>query len=343
MRLDTRVATCDVGEALVEVAGCGICHTDLGFYYDGVPTRHPLPLILGHEVAGRVVEAGDGAEAWIGREVVVPAVIPCGECAACLAGRGPICPRQVFPGNDLHGGFASHLVVPSRGLCPVPDLDDPATNPAGLDLASLAVIADAVTTPYHAIVRSGLEAGDLAVFVGVGGVGGFGVQVAAAQGALVVAIDVDEGRLEKMGEVGAQLTLNASELDFRSLRGAVRGFAKEQGVPTWRQRIFECSGTPAGQASAFGLLGHGGYLAVVGYSPKKVEIRLSNLMALDATAQGHWGCPPELYPAVLDLVLQGDIVLGPFIEKRSMSSIHEAFDELHRGIVSRRLILIPES
>ena len=69
------------GEVLVEVAGCGVCHTDLGFYYDGVPTRHGFPLALGHEISGRVVEAGAGAEEWIGAEVVVPAVIPCGTCA----------------------------------------------------------------------------------------------------------------------------------------------------------------------------------------------------------------------------------------------------------------------
>ena len=67
------------GEALVEVAGCGVCHTDLGFFYDGVPTRHGFPLTLGHEVSGTVVEAGAGAEDWLGRQVVVPAVTPCGE------------------------------------------------------------------------------------------------------------------------------------------------------------------------------------------------------------------------------------------------------------------------
>src|SRR6266536_1625710 len=66
---------------VVEVAGCGLCHTDIGFAFDGVPTRHPLPLILEHEIAGRVVAAGDGAAEWIGRSVIVPAVIPCGACA----------------------------------------------------------------------------------------------------------------------------------------------------------------------------------------------------------------------------------------------------------------------
>src|SRR6266542_5708107 len=65
---------------VVEVAGCGLCHTDIGYAYDGVPTRHPLPLILGHEIAGRVVDAGEAASEWLGRSVVVSAVIPCGAC-----------------------------------------------------------------------------------------------------------------------------------------------------------------------------------------------------------------------------------------------------------------------
>ena len=81
--------------------------------YDGVPTRHTFPLTLGHEVSGTVVEAGAGAEAWMNRDVVVPAVIPCGTCEACRAGRGSICPKQVFPGNDLDGGFGTHLRVPA--------------------------------------------------------------------------------------------------------------------------------------------------------------------------------------------------------------------------------------
>ncbi|MFQ5790848.1 MAG: alcohol dehydrogenase catalytic domain-containing protein, partial [Acidobacteriota bacterium] len=164
------------GEVLIQVAGCGVCHTDLGFFYEGVPTRHPFPLTLGHEVSGKVVEVGPGAESWLGKSVIVPAVIPCGTCAACGAGRGSICPRQIFPGSDVHGGFGTHLRVPAGGLCAVPD----GMNRAGVELASLSVIADAVSTPYQAILRSELSRGDLAVFVGVGGVGGFGVQIAAA-------------------------------------------------------------------------------------------------------------------------------------------------------------------
>lgn len=340
LALEQRDESPGAGEVLVQVAGCGVCHTDLGFYYDGVPTRHPLPLTLGHEISGTVVEAGPGAESWRGRQVVVPAVLPCGECPACRAGRGQICPRQVFPGCDVHGGFATHVRVPGRGLCLVPDL---AGSPAGLDLAALSVVADAVSTPYQAVVRSGLQAGDLAVFVGVGGVGGFGVQIAAALGAHVAAIDVKEQRLEQVAAHGARLTLNAASLDGKALRKKLREFADAHGVPTWRTRIFETSGTPAGQATAFGLLGHGGYLGVVGFTPRPVELRLSNLMAFDATAQGNWACLPEHYPAVVELVLSGKVALLPFVEKRPMAEINAVFAELHAGAAARRIVLVPEA
>ena len=110
-------------EVVVEIAGCGVCHTDLGYYYDGVRTKHALPLTLGHEISGRVIDAGADAVAWMDRAVIVPAVIPCGTCDVCRRGKSTICPNQKMPGNDIHGGFATHVVVPARGLCPVDEPD----------------------------------------------------------------------------------------------------------------------------------------------------------------------------------------------------------------------------
>jgi 6-hydroxycyclohex-1-ene-1-carbonyl-CoA dehydrogenase len=329
-------------EVLVEVAGCGVCHTDLGFHYDGVPTRHPFPLTLGHEISGRVVKAGRNAREWEDRAVVVPAVIPCGTCDACLHGHGSVCPSQIFPGNDVHGGFGTHVRVPAAGLCPVPDLGDRVQNVAGLDLAALSVIADAVSTPFQAIYRSGLERGDLAVFVGVGGVGGFGAQIAAARGAVVVAVDPSEDRLSLMAKHGTKASFRPDQLTPKELKAAVRGFAKERGIPTWRHRIYECSGTRGGQETAFSLVGHGSHLSLVGFTTAAVEVRLSNLMAFDAQVQGNWGCLPKYYPAVVDLVLSGKVALEPFLERRPMSRVNETFADLREHRVSKRVVLVPE-
>jgi 6-hydroxycyclohex-1-ene-1-carbonyl-CoA dehydrogenase len=131
-------------------------------------------------------------------------------------------------------------------------------------------------------------------------------------------------------------------MDFKELRKAVRGFAKQHEIPSWRQKIFETSGSAPGQATAFGLVGHGGHLAVVGFTPGKLELRLSNLMAFDATAQGNWGCLPEHYPAIVDLVLSGKIALKPFVERRPLSTINQTFEDMHEGRINRRVILIPD-
>jgi 6-hydroxycyclohex-1-ene-1-carbonyl-CoA dehydrogenase len=342
MVLQTRDEQPGPGEILLEVAGCGVCHTDLGFFYDGVPTRHPLPLTLGHEISGRVVEAGDGAEDWLGAAVVVPAVIPCGACDACRAGRGQICPAQVFPGNDAHGGFGTHVRLPARGLCRVPSLDSRDVNPAGLDLAALSVVADAVSTAYQAILRAGVQRGDVTAWVGVGGVGGFGAQLSAALGAHVVAIDVSADRLAQLSPHGVSLALNSGAADVKALRKQVRDFMNLHGVPSWRLRIFEASGHPSGQTLAFGLLGPGAVLAVVGYTAAAVEVRLSNLMAFDATAFGNWGCLPEHFPAAVQMVLSGQVAVEPFIDRQPLARINDVFEDLHRGPARGRAVLVPE-
>jgi 6-hydroxycyclohex-1-ene-1-carbonyl-CoA dehydrogenase len=323
-------------QVVVKVAGCGVCHTDIGYAFDGVPTRHPLPLVLGHEIAGQVVAAGVNVAHWQGQNVIVPAVIPCDDCAACKAERATICRKQFMPGNDGDGGFATHVVVPGRGLCPVPD-----KLPDGITLAALSVVADAVTTPYEAIRRAQLGPNDIAIFTGVGGIGGFGAQIAAALGAAVVAIDIDPERLELAAQHGAALTLNASEMNDKDLKSAVRSFVKQRSNTGIGLKIFETSGTAAGQTTAFSLIDHGGYLAVVGYSPRSVEIRLSNLMAFDATARGNWGCPPEQYPAALALVLEGKVALQPYVEEHSLDEAPEVLEAVHKHAIRRRAILIP--
>lgn len=322
-------------EALVRVAGCGVCHTDLGFLFEGVPTRHPLPLVLGHEVAGVVEGVGENFAQLAGRPVIVPAVLPCGRCAQCVHGRGDICKAQVFPGNDDHGGFATHLVVPARGLCPV------AAGTGKEDLARLSVTADAVSTAFAAVRKSGLTRGEFAVFVGGGGVGGFGVQIAAALGARVLVLDVDDERLALLAGHGASWTLNVRGLSPKDVRAKVRDLAKAEKLPAVEWRIFETSGTAAGQETAFALLVHGATLGIVGFHPGDVSVRLSNLMAFAARAEGTWGCPPEWFPAVLDMVEKRQIALEPFLEFFPLESVNDVLAKLQRHELRRRPVLIP--
>jgi len=326
------------GEVTVEIAGCGVCHTDLGFLYDGVRTNHPLPLTLGHEISGRVCKTGDGAENWLGKAVVISAVIPCGECDLCRRGKGTICRNQKMPGNDIDGGFATHITVPANGLTAV---DEEKLKKTGLELADLSVVADALTTPYQAAMQAGVASGQLVIVIGVGGVGGYAAQVAYALGATVIACDRDQAKLDAIAEAGVFKTINTTDLSGRDVKKQIIALAKDNELPMTEWQIMECSGAPGGQQTAFDLLVHGATLSVVGFTMDKINIRLSNLMAFHARALGNWGCVPEYYAGAIDLVLDGKIKLLPFIERHPLSEINQVFEAAHSHRLTKRAIMVP--
>ena len=330
------------GEVCVKIAGCGVCHTDLGFFYDGVPTVCEPPLTLGHEISGTVI--GGDAD-MIGKEVIIPAVMPCNECPICKAGRGNRCLKQKMPGNSIgmYGGFSSHIVVPTAGLCVI-------ENRGERPLSHYAVVADAGTTPYQAAIRAELDKpffpdGDLVVITGAGGgVGTYMVQIAKAMGArTVIAIDIDDEKLERSLKYGADLIINPIGKSIKDVKGIIKAYCKEQGVPhNYGWKIFECSGSKPGQALALDLLSFVGKLIVVGFSMAKHEYMISKLMAFDAEMIGTWGCHPKYYPPVLDMVQSGKIEIDAFLETRPMSTIKESFAEVHAKPISRRIVLIPD-
>jgi len=325
-------------EVLVEVAGCGVCHTDLGYFYDGVPTVQKPPLTLGHEISGTVV-AGD--EKWIGKEVIIPAVMPCRKCTLCKTGRGNRCLAQKMPGNSLgvYGGFSSHIPVPSVDLCEV-------RNRGEIPLEHLAVVADAGTTPYQAAKRADLQPGDNVIVVGVtGGVGVYMAQTAKALGAkTVIGIARNPEKLKRALEYGADFVINSQDKEVKDIRKEFRETCKKHGVESgFGWKIFEVSGTKGGQEIALGLLSFTGRLIVIGFGMARNEYSISRLMAFDAEIIGTWGCLPEYYPVVLDMVLSKKIDIGPFVEVRPMSQIESVFAEVHKaGSPAKRVVLKPD-
>jgi len=325
------------GQVIVEVLACGLCHTDLAFADGSVAPRHALPLVLGHEVVGRVCSAGEGAEGLVGRDVLVPSVMSCWDCAFCRAGRSNACPRQLMPGNDIHGGFATHMVAPAHALVSLDGL------PTSVKLDSLSVVADAVSTAYQAVRRSGLERGDFAYVVGAGGVGGFVAQIARALGAHVLVCDVSDARLASARALGADRAVNVAGREPRELRKELQAAAAEFRVPSLGWRVFECSGTTAGQTLAYSLVGAASTLVVTGYTRETVSLRLSNLMAFDATVHGTWGAPADAYPGVLELIGKGAIQIEPVIERAPMSRLVELMGALARHELDKRMVLDPKA
>ena len=342
------IGTLEPDDVLIRVAGCGVCHTDLGFLHDGVRTRHALPLILGHEVSGYVEDAGSRQRALVGQAVVVPAVLPCGECALCRAGRSTICASQIMPGNDRDGGFATHVVLPGRFLCPVPG-----AGAGSRRSARQAPGTDAAAPGGRGRRRlDGVPGGRaLGRPLGASSPSSWGSAAwgssprrsrpsAARPWSASTSIRAGGKRPRRSA---SRLALDPREISGKELRGRIASFARESGAPATGWTILECSGTPAGQQTAFGLLVHGATLMVVGFTLETVSVRLSNLMAFDARALGNWGCAPELYPAILEKVLAGRIDVASHAELRPLSKIAEVLEDVRAHRVERRVVLVPDA
>jgi 6-hydroxycyclohex-1-ene-1-carbonyl-CoA dehydrogenase len=313
------------GEVLIAVAGCGVCHTDLHYLDHGTPTFKVPPIILGHEVAGTVAGIGAGVTAFAEADrVLVPAVLSCGFCTLCRAGRENICENSRMLGNHMDGGFAEYLVVPAKDVFRMPD---------DIPLVEGSIIADAVTTPFHAVVRRGkVIPGDWVLVVGCGGVGLSLVQIAVAVGGRVIAVDVNDRKLDTATRFGAVATFNPAggrKLD-REIRALTGG-----GVDV----AFEAVGKAATQEVALTCLRTGGRLVLVGYSPETLPLNAGRVMFRELDVIGSLGCRPVDYPRAIELVRQGRVRLQELVTHRfPLAKIREAFDQLRSGDAIRVVV-----
>ncbi|MHC4600882.1 MAG: zinc-binding dehydrogenase [Planctomycetota bacterium] len=306
------------GEILVKVAACGVCHTDIGYVDHGVPTVKKPPMILGHETSGTVAAVGDGVKNFKeGDKILLPAVLTCGHCAMCRVGRENICVNMVMFGNHVDGAYAEYVKAPAKDAFHLPD---------ELPLVDAAIIADAVSTPFHAVKNRGqVKPGDTVAVFGCGGVGINTVQVAAAVGATVYAVDVVEEKLAMARELGAQVTLDASKEEdpAKAIRKRTGG-----GVDV----AFEVIGNPKVIENAFGAVKGGGRFVVVGYTHKNVSLNAGRIMFREMEVVGSLGCRPVDYPPLIELVRVGKIKVTPLVTDRfPLDKINDAFDTLRSG------------
>ncbi len=312
-------------EILVKIAACGVCHTDEG-YLEGVPTFKKPPIILGHEPSGQVVEVGKGVKTFQeGDTVLIPPVLTCGTCFYCRNGRETLCRNQLMLGNHIDGAFAEYIAVPSKDIVKLPK---------GLPLIESAIISDAVATPYHAVFnRAKAKPGDIAVVIGCGGVGINVVQMLKAAGATIIAIDLQEAKLQLAKELGAHVTINPKDEDPKKILKST--FPRVD-------LVFEVVGNPKTQQMGFNLLSPGGKLVLVGYSPKKWDgVFSGKVMFRELEIIGSLGCPPSDFERVIHLVKEGKISLKPLVTARfPLDRINDAFDELRNGKGIRTVITI---
>lgn len=305
-------------EVLIEVAGCGLCHTDLHYLDHGVKTFKPPPIILGHEPAGTIAEVGEGVDEFaVGDRVLIPAVLSCGRCAYCRRGRESLCEHMVMLGNHIDGAYAELIALPASDLIVVPD---------ELSLEQICIVADAVSTPYHAVKDRGrVRPGDTVAVVGCGGVGLNVVQCAVLAGGRVIAVDLSEERLELARTLGATETINPDQVErvdkhVKKLTGG--------GVDV----AFEAIGTPDTIRLGFDLLRRGGRLCVIGFSHQDVPLSAAKIMFYELDVVGSLGCGGGLYPEIIDLVCEGRLNLDPIMSGTlPLSDINEGFDRMRRG------------
>jgi len=322
------VPTPGPGEILVRVAACGLCHTDLHYMDHGVKTFKDPPLVLGHEISGTVVGAGAGVDAaLVGTDVLLNTVRTCGECVACRTGRENVCSAQKMLGNNVDGGFAEFVVCAAR---------DAFALPAELPLLESCIIADALTTAFHAVVRrAAVKPGETVAVFGCGGVGLSVVQVASMVGARVIAVDLDAKKLAAARELGASATVDAHEADLPKL---VRREAGGGGAEV----AIEAIGRPVTQEQAVASLRTGARAVLLGSSGvQPMTLNGGRVMYRELTVMGTLGCRGVDFPVVLDLVRRGKLSVLPLVTHRHpLEDINAGFDQLRRGEGIRHIAVI---
>jgi 6-hydroxycyclohex-1-ene-1-carbonyl-CoA dehydrogenase len=314
------------GQVLVKVAACGLCHTDLHYIDHGVPTFKKPPLVLGHEISGTISELGVGVDRWkIGDRVLLPAVYGCGQCDMCRTGRENICTQMVMFGNNVDGGYAEFVLAPAKDVISLPE---------EIPLIEGAIIADATTTPYHAVVNRGqVKPGDQVVVFGCGGIGLNIVQIAAAVGAQVIAVDIVDAKLEWASKLGAQVTLNPQNIERidKEIRKLTGGGADVG---------FEAIGNPTTQAQTFASLRTGGRFVVVGYSAKPMTLDSGRVMYREMEIVGSLGCRAVDYPRVIELARQGKIKVKELVTSQiPLEEINAGFEALRKGEGIRSVVV----
>lgn len=316
-------------EVLVKVAACGICHTDLHYIDHGVPTFKKPPLILGHEPSGIVAQVGkDVKNVKEGDRVLLPAVLTCGMCEYCRTGRENICSTMTMFGNNVDGAYAKYVVAPGKDIFHLPN---------EIPLEEGSIIADAISTPYHAVKnRAEVRAGDTVVAFGCGGVGVNVVQVAAAFGGVVIAVDSSDKKLEWAEKLGASYTINPTKVEnlgkeIKKMTGGGADIA------------IEAIGKPATIEAAFGTLRKGGRLVVIGYSAEDIKLSAAKIMYFEMEVRGSLGCRPVDYPKLIELCRIGKIKVKELVtQKFPLEKINDAFDLLRRHDENAlRSIVIP--
>lgn len=312
-------------DVLIEVDACGVCHSDI-HVADGdwapIVRISKRPLVLGHEIAGRVVERGPSVtNHQIGDRVGVPWLHrTCGECEFCREGNENLCIKQQITGVTVDGGYAEFVKAPSSHATKIPE---------GLSSVEAAPLFCAGVTVYRALKQAQIQGGQRLAVFGIGGLGHLAVQIGVGLGAKVAAIDVSEEKLSHAQSLGASVTLNAGKTnvvkEIRSLGGV--------------HVAIVTSAAKAAYEAALPCVRPTGTLLVVGLPSDSICFPPISMAASEVRIQASSVGTREDLRDVLAMAAAGKI--HSQVTARPLEQANEAFADLRKGSVSGRVVLVP--
>ncbi|WP_188196943.1 S-(hydroxymethyl)mycothiol dehydrogenase [Nonomuraea sp. SYSU D8015] len=332
------------GEALVKVQTCGVCHTDLHYREGGISDDYPF--LLGHEAAGVVEAVGPGvADVAPGDFVILNWRAVCGSCRSCLRGRPQYCfnthnatqKMTLADGTPLSpalgiGAFAEKTLV-AAGQC---TKVDPAASPAAAGLLGCGVMAGLGA----AVNTGGVGRGDSVAVIGCGGVGNAAIAGARLVGATtIIAVDVDDRKLDWARGFGATHTVNAKESDpVERIRELTGGFGADV--------VIDAVGRPETYKQAFYARDLAGTVVLVGVPTPEMtlDLPLLDVFGRGGALKSSWygDCLPSRdFPMLISLYLQGRFDLDAFVtETIGLGDVEEAFTKMHHGEVLRSVVVL---
>jgi len=299
------------GEVLLKVKAAGICSSDL-HYQDGRSKVTRLPITLGHEVAGEIVECGEAVKGLaVGDRVSLFYLVTCGECMPCCTGNDNYCSEAGMLGKNIDGGFAEYLTIPARNAFPFPD---------SIPFSQAALFTDAVATPFHALSRAKVKIGDSVLIIGIGGLGLHAVQIAKIMGARqVIAMDLDQDKLDLAQKVGATAVVNPGHENavekVASLTGGGADVAAELiGLPVTVRQAIDCTAT-------------GGRTVIVGICPEEVGISpYHDLLLAERTLLSSADQSRADFPVIIELAAQNRLDMSYSVTREL------PLEEVNRGL-----------
>lgn len=318
-------------DVLVKVKAAGVCHSD-AHYRAGISPVDPVPLTLGHEVAGVVERIGaDVSNLKPGDRVCLHYNLSCGDCYHCTTGNDQFCEKALMIGHYTNGGYAEYIAVPSRNAIPLPD-EIPFEQGATLMCAS--------ATAFHALRKSRLKGGETVAIFGAGGLGQSAVQLAKAFGAVeVFAVDINADKLNLAAQYDA-IPVNAKETDPVA---EIKRLTNGKGVDV----AIEMIGLSKTMKQALQIAGVMGRVVIVGLSNQPLEIQTyTELLGREVELIGSNDHHLQELPILLDLARRGVLDTSQIVTRTiplQAEAVNKTLDDLERFGGGIRTVIVPGS